>query len=54
MFLPVNIFFWSHGVGDLLCVDLVNRVQRQLDDEAMNGRVLVHLSDAVKNLQTDK
>lgn len=51
---PVHILLWGHGVGHLLCVDLVNGVQGQLHDEAVDGRVLVHLCDAVKNLQTER
>lgn len=52
--LPIYILLWGHGVGDLLCVDLVDRVQGQLHDEAVDRGVFVHLCDAVKNLQRDR
>lgn len=52
--LPIYILLWGHGVGDLLRVDLMGGVQGQLDDKAVDGRVLIHLSDAVKNLKTGK
>lgn len=46
LYLPIYILFWSHGVGDLLSVDAVNRVQRQLHYEPMNTAVLIDLCDA--------
>lgn len=49
--LPIYIFLWGHSIGDFLGVYLVDGVQRQLDDEAVNRRVLIHFFYTVKNLQ---
>lgn len=50
--LPIYILLWSHCVGDLLSVDAVNGVQRQLHYEPMHTAVLIDLSDALQDLST--
>lgn len=49
--LPIHIFLWSHGVGYLLCVNGVDWVQGQLNDEAMNCRILIDRHYATQHLQ---
>lgn len=48
---PIDILLWGHSIGDFLRVHLVDGVQRQLHDEPVDTRVLVHFSDTVENLQ---
>lgn len=48
---PIHVFLWRDGVGDEVGVDVVNGVQRQLDDQTVDGRVLVGTHDALQDLQ---
>lgn len=49
--LPIDILPRGHDVGDLLRVYLVDGIQRQLHDEPVHSRVLIHLFDSVKDLK---
>lgn len=51
---PVHVLVRGNGVGDELVVHLVDGVQRQLDDEAVDRRVLVGRHDALQDLQDDR
>lgn len=51
---PIHIFLRSYCIGDFLCVNLVDRVHRQLHYEPVDAGVLIDLSDIVQNLQTGR
>lgn len=48
---PVHVLLWRDGVGDELAVDGVGGVQRQLDNQAVDGRVLIDRHDAAQDLR---
>lgn len=48
---PVHVFVWRDGVGDAFTVDLVNGVQRELDDQPVDVLVLVNGPDVLQDLQ---
>lgn len=54
MNLPVHIFVWGDGVGDGFTVNLVNRVQRQLNDQPMDSLVFVNGHYVLQDLQDER
>lgn len=52
--LPINIFLWGHSIGHFLCVYWVDGVKRQLYDETMNRRVLIHCKYSLQDLKKNQ
>lgn len=54
MNLPVHIFVWGNSVGDGFTVNLVNRVQRQLNDQPVDSLVFINGHYVLQDLQDER
>lgn len=52
--LPVNVFFRRNFVRNSVCVDFLSRVERKLNDNSVNRRVVVQFLNLVQQLEKEK